>query len=194
MTAYIPTIHPLARGDEPRITEVCSLLVRSFRELSPTWMPTVEHAREVVVEALAPEYLNRALVHDGRIVAWVGLRHDYGSVWELHPLVVDEGVRGRGYGRTLVAAAETLAAERGALTLMLGTSDETGSTSLANMDLFVDPLRALQELKASPSHPVGFWLSVGYSVVGVVPDAEGPGKPTILLAKRLSSAVTATSR
>ena len=125
-------------------------------------------------------------MHDGRVVAWAGLRYDYGSVWELHPLVVDEDVRGRGYGRTLVAVVEELAAERGALTVMLGTSDEVGLTSLANTDLFVDPLRALQELQASPSHPLGFWLGVGYSVVGVVPDAEGVGKPTILLAKRLT--------
>jgi aminoglycoside 6'-N-acetyltransferase I len=31
---------------------------------------------------------------------------------------------------------------------------------------------------------LGFWQRVGYTVVGVIPDAEGPGKPTILLAKR----------
>jgi len=88
--------------DEDRILEVCELLVRSFRDLSPTWVPTVEAARAKVVGALEPGMLSRVLLIDGRVVGWVGARHDYGSVWELHPLVVDEGMRGRGYGRALV--------------------------------------------------------------------------------------------
>jgi aminoglycoside 6'-N-acetyltransferase I len=178
-------IRSIRPDDEERIAELCSLLVDSFRELSPGWVPTAERAREVVDEALAPEHINRILVSNDRLVGWVGLRPDYGAVWELHPLVVDPAVRRRGYGRKLVDAAEMLAAEQGALTLVLGTSDEIGLTSLANKDLFLDPLSALQELKAAASHPVGFWLNVGFTIIGVVPDAEGPGKPTILLAKRL---------
>lgn len=35
-----------------------------------------------------------------------------------------------------------------------------------------------------PSHAVGFWLRMGYSLVGITPDAEGPGMPSINLAKR----------
>ena len=46
-------------------------------------------------------------------------------------------------------------------------------------------MTALRDLKTTGAHPLGFWQRVGYTVVGVVPDAEGPGKPTILLAKRI---------
>ena len=171
-------------GDEDRILEVCELLVRSFRDLSPTWVPTVEAARAKVVGALEPGMLSRVLLIDGRVVGWVGARHDYGSVWELHPLVVDEGMRGRGYGRALVNDVERLAVGNGALTMLLGTSDEVGRTTLTGQDLFLDVITALRDLKPTGAHPLGFWQRVGYTVVGVVPDAEGPGKPTILLAKR----------
>jgi aminoglycoside 6'-N-acetyltransferase I len=171
-------------GDEDRILEVCELLVRSFRDLSPTWVPTVEAARAKVVGALEPGMLSRVLLIDGRVVGWVGARHDYGSVWELHPLVVDEGMRGRGYGRALVNDVERLAVGNGALTMLLGTSDEVGRTTLTGQDLFLDVISALRDLKPTGAHPLGFWQRVGYTVVGVIPDAEGPGKPTILLAKR----------
>jgi aminoglycoside 6'-N-acetyltransferase I len=180
-----PRIVSMGPDDEDRILEVCELLVRSFRDLSPTWVPTVEVARAKVAEALEPGMLSRVLVIDGRVVGWVGARHNYGSVWELHPLVVDEGLRGQGYGRALVYEAERFAAGNGALTMLLGTSDEVGRTTLTGKDLFLDTIKALSDLKPTGAHPLGFWQRVGYTVVGVVPDAEGPGKPTILLAKRI---------
>ena len=127
--------------------EVCELLVRSFRDLSPTWVPTVDAARVKVVEALEPDALSRVLLVDDRVVGWVGARHDYGSVWELHPLVVDEAMRGRGYGRALVNDVECLAAGSGALTMVLGTSDEVGRTTLSSQDLFPDVVAALRDLK-----------------------------------------------
>lgn len=185
MTESDADIRPIHACDEGRIAEVCSLLVHSFRESSPDWVPTTARARKVVDDALAPGCINRILVLNDRVVGWVGLRHDYGAVWELHPLVVDAALRRRGYGRQLVDAAETLAAHQGGFTLVLGTSDEVGLTSLSGKDLFRDPLAELRELRAAASHPVGFWLNVGFTIVGVVPDAEGEGKPTILLAKRL---------
>jgi aminoglycoside 6'-N-acetyltransferase I len=80
---------------------------------------------------------------------------------------------------------ERLVAREGALTLMVGTSDERARTTLAGQDLFRDPVGALRDLKATGAHPLGFWKGMGYTVVGLVPDAEGPGKPTILLAKRI---------
>jgi aminoglycoside 6'-N-acetyltransferase I len=179
------TIKTMGPADENSIAEVCELLVRSFRELSPAWVPTVGAARVKVLEALEPGMLSRVLLIGGRVVGWVGARHDYSSLWELHPIVVDEAMQGRGYGRALVEDIERLVAREGALTLLVGTSDEMACTTLAGQDLFRDPIGALRDLKAAGAHPLGFWRRVGYTVVGLVPDAEGPGKPTILLAKRM---------
>jgi aminoglycoside 6'-N-acetyltransferase I len=187
MTGFDVTITMMGPADEDRIAQVCEVLVRSFRDLSPTWVPTIAAARTKVIEALQPGMLSRVLLVADRVVGWVGARHDYGSVWELHPLVVDETMRGRGYGRALVEEIERLVAREGALTLLLGTSDEAARTTLAGQDLFQDPLGALRDLRPTRGHPLGFWQKVGYTVVGVVPDAEGPGQPTILLAKRVGS-------
>ena len=183
MTLTDHAIVPLGSADEHRIAQVSELLVRSFRDLSPTWVPTVEAAREKVMETLAPWMIARVLIVEDRVAGFVGARPNYSSVWELHPLVVDEAVRYRGYGRLLVTDIEGLVAEEGALTLLLGTSDEVSRTSLAGQDLFKDPIGALRDLTSTDDHPLGFWKRVGYTVVGLVPDAEGLGKPTILLAK-----------
>ena len=94
-------------------------------------------------------------------------------------------MRGRGIGRALVNEIVRLVEQEGALTLLLGTSDEANLTNLADRDLFRDPPAALRSIEAKRLHPLGFWLKVGFAVVGVVPDAEGIGKPTILLAKPL---------
>ena len=60
-------------------------------------------------------------------------------------------------------------------------------TSLAGVDLYPDPLVHLARLEDVKGHPFRFYLLQGYSVVGVIPDANGPGKPDILLAKRLGA-------
>jgi aminoglycoside 6'-N-acetyltransferase I len=192
MSSQSPRIATMGPADEVWIADVAELLVRSFRDLSPTWLPTVEAAREAVIEALEPGMLSRILLLGDRVVGWVGARHDYGSVWELHPLVVDETTRGRGFGRVLVDDIERLAAREGGLTLVLGTSDELGNTTLAGQDLFRDPLAALRDIAATDAHPLGFWRKLGFTVVGVVPDAEGLGKPSILLAKPIGRGRNAT--
>lgn len=179
------TITTLGPADEKRIARVSALLVDSFTDLSPTWVPTLEAARAQVIGGLEPGMLSRVLLVGDRVVGWVGARHDYGAVWELHPLVIEEAMRGRGYGRALVEDIEGLVAREAGLTVLLGTSDEMARTTLARQDLFHDPLGALRDLRLTGTHPLGFWQRVGYTVVGVVPDAEGPGQPTILLAKRV---------
>jgi hypothetical protein len=41
------------------------------------------------------------------------------------------------------------------------------------------------KIKNLHRHPFEFYQKAGFSIVGVVPDANGPGKPDILMAKRL---------
>ncbi|HET9275524.1 MAG TPA: GNAT family N-acetyltransferase, partial [Gemmatimonadales bacterium] len=107
-----------------------------------------------------------------------------GRVWELHPLVVRPDRRRRGLGRALVQAFEAEAAAQGALTVTLGTDDDAGITSLAGVDLYADLPRHLAELRdLGRSHPFLFYRKLGFVVTGVMPDANGPGRPDIYMSK-----------
>lgn len=116
-------------------------------------------------------------------IAAIPLNH--GRIWEIHPLVVSVAEQGKGYGRALVMAIEHLAHQKGVLGLSAGTSDETGATTLYGVDLYQNPLAALAHLQSHQTHPYEFWIKMGFTVVGVMPDAEGRGKPGIHLAKRI---------
>ena len=104
-------------------------------------------------------------------------------------MLVDPDHQKRGYGRSLVKDIERFAIARGAVTMELSTTDTTAATNLSGIDLYGDPLGALSRIDVvdqEVGHAFQFWRKVGYTVVGVRPDAEGPGMPSITLSKRLS--------
>jgi aminoglycoside 6'-N-acetyltransferase I len=177
-------IAPLDADDRTALARCAQLLVDEFRTLAPDAWPTLDHARETVDECTAagPVLVAR---DDDAIVGWIGGRPTYGRVWELHPLVVAGAHQRRGIGRALVAAIERAVAERGALTLVLGSDDEVGLTSLYGVDLYPDPLVHLERLTERGGHPTVFYRKCGFAVVGVTPDASGLGKPDIHMAKRV---------
>ena len=108
-----------------------------------------------------------------------------GRVWELHPLVVHPEHQRKGIGRALVADLEDRVRERGGLTLWLGTDDEDNRTTLSEVDLYPDPLAHLARIRNLRGHPYEFYRKVGFVLVGVMPDANGWGKPDICMAKRI---------
>lgn len=52
-------------------------------------------------------------------------------------------------------------------------------------DLYQDAAKAMSNFEVSARHPINFWLKMGFSLVGVMPDEEGLGKPGITFAKRV---------
>lgn len=144
-------------------------------------------AREAVVESLASDKISRIALDDSNnVVGWIGGLPMYdGRVWEIHPLVVAEYHRAQGIGRALVQDLEALAREKGALTLWAGSDDEHDETSLGGVDLYEDVLGSIRSIRNLANHPYEFYLKVGFQIVGVLPDANGPGKPDIFLAKRV---------
>jgi aminoglycoside 6'-N-acetyltransferase I len=85
----------------------------------------------------------------------------------------------------LITDIERLAHARGALTLLVGTSDATAATTLSDVDLYQNPAQAIASLKTLGKHPLDFYEKIGFKVVGITPDADGSGKPGITLAKRV---------
>jgi aminoglycoside 6'-N-acetyltransferase I len=179
-------ITDLRPDDWDAIHQAAALLVAAFREHWPTAWPDMKSALQEVRESFGEGRVSRIAVEDGVVLGWVGGIPGYGgNVWEVHPLVVHPHHQGRGIGRALLADLEALAAERGALTLWVGTDDEDGMTSLAGVDLYDDLLGHLARIRNLRGHPYEFYQKVGFVIAGVVPDANGPGKPDILMAKRV---------
>lgn len=164
------------------------ILNLAFRVHWPGAWDTMEDAREEVAEMLLEERLFLAAeTQEGRIVGWVGGIPEYdGRVWELHPLAVHPDFQRQGIGSALVRAFEAEVRVRGGLTIQLGTDDEDGSTSLANTDLYKDTYRKMAEVESySETHPLTFYRKMGYTLIGVMPDANGIGKPDLIMGRRV---------
>lgn len=167
------------------IEQVAAMLVAGFRAHWPEAWPDHAAARAEVHESFAAERISRvALDHAGVALGWIGGIQLYdGNVWELHPLVVRTDQQRRGIGRALVTDLEQQVRQRGGLVITLGTDDEANLTSLGGVDLFPNVLDHLARIRNLRDHPYEFYQKLGFVITGVVPDANGPGKPDILMAK-----------
>jgi len=106
-------------------------------------------------------------------------------VWELHPLAVRPDCQRKGIGRALVNDLEERVRERGGLTIRVGTDDEDDMTTLGGVDLYPNVMERLAKIGNLKRHPYEFYQKVGFVIVGVIPDANGLGKPDILMTKRV---------
>ncbi|HEV7590709.1 MAG TPA: GNAT family N-acetyltransferase [Longimicrobium sp.] len=178
---------PLDPADAASIERAAALLVEGFREHAPRAWPDMDAARAEVAECLNPEWIILgAFGAGGVLVGWIGGQPQYyGDVWELHPMVVDERFRRRGIGRMLVRELERRLRERGVLTLYLGTDDEDERTSIGGVEVFPGVLDGLRELRNLGGHPFEAYERLGFEVIGVIPHANGFGRPDIQMAKSL---------
>lgn len=186
MTVPEVLIEPLDPRSEEHISQTAALLHSISKVFFPNAWPTVDAALIEVRQSLVPERISLVAILGGRVVGWVGGIPQYdGHVYELHPLVVDLGLQRKGIGSSLVKALEREVTSKGGLTLWLGSDDEMGKTSLSGKDLYPNVLDQLRQIRNLKGHPYEFYLKNGFSVVGIMPDANGYGKPDIYLAKRV---------
>jgi aminoglycoside 6'-N-acetyltransferase I len=164
--------------------QAAPLLVDHFDE--PRGWPNLASAAQELDRILETGFALVSL-EGGIVLGWIGGLPEYnGRVWELHPLVVRREYRRRGIGRALVAAFEVQAGVRGALTVTLGTDDDSAMTSLSGVDLYQDLPRKLAGLRdLGRGHPFLFYQKLGFVVTGVMPNANGPGRPDIFMSKRV---------
>jgi aminoglycoside 6'-N-acetyltransferase I len=170
------------------VNQMAELLVIGFREHWEAWETTAE-AHEEIRMILGKGFIRVALDDPGqRLLGWIGGLPEYdGHVWELHPLVVQPEHQQQGIGQALVADFEQQVAQRGGLTITLGSDDEDDMTSLAGADLYDNLPEKIANIRNLKRHPYEFYLKCGYRIIGVVPDANGRGKPDIIMGKRMGA-------
>lgn len=161
--------------------------MEGFETHWPNAWPDMDSALKEVHQALAADRINRLAVDNaGAPIGWIGAIRQYsGNTWEMHPLIVRDNRQGAGIGRALVNDLEQHVREHGGLTIYLGTDDEDNMTTLGGRDLYPNVVENLIGMRNLHRHPHGFYEKLGYVVVGVIPDANGPGKPDIIMAKRV---------
>jgi aminoglycoside 6'-N-acetyltransferase I len=175
-------------SEEHLLYEAAALLCEGFSHMFQSPWSDLQAALAEARASLRPDGISRAaLDEDGCVVGWIAAAPFYnGFVWEIHPLVVAGNRRGQGIGRRLVEDVARLAAGRGGVTLWVGTDDEDERTSLGGIDLYPDPLAHLARIRNLKHHPYTFYQRLGFVLAGVLPDANGFGKPDIFLARRIA--------
>lgn len=167
--------------------EIIQQLAQWLTELWPNAWPHLDVALQEVQASLGIDRISRVAVDDrGTVLGWIGGIEQYdGNVWELHPLVVKAGFHRQGIGRSLVNDLEAEVRKRGAITLWVGTDDEENQTTLSNVNLYPNIGEHIAKIRNLRCHPYEFYQKVGFAIVGVMPDANGLGKPDIYMAKCL---------
>jgi len=175
----------LDRTNQPHVQQAAELLVLGFAKTAPSAGPTLKDALDEMDQALEPGKICRVALDDAdTVLGWVGAMPGHADcAWELHPLVVHPAHQRQGIGRSLVADLEPLVRAQGGSTLVLGSDDEMGLTSVSGVDLYPDvTAHNIQNLRG---HPYEFYQKVGFVIVGLIPDTGGWGNPEIIMAKRL---------
>jgi len=160
--------------------EAAYILYSAFQGKGKNAWTTIESAREEILECITKPNITLGLSINNSLVGWAGLRPMYDTTWELHPMVIDPAYQGKGYGRLLLTRIEDYASNNGLIGIMLGTDDETFSTSLSMVDInesnIFQEIINIQNIK---NHPFEFYKRCGYLIVGIVPNANGRRKPDI---------------
>jgi len=177
----------LQPNHEHFIKQAAQLLMDAFQDHWPDAWPTMDEAMKEIYEMLEPERICRIAIDDqDNLLGIIGGIPGYdGHVWELHPLAVQPSLQGKGTGRALALDLEKQVRAQGALTITLGSDDEDGMTTLANVDLYQNLWEKIRDIRNLKHHPYEFYQKLGYVITGVVPDANGIGKPDLLMAKRI---------
>ena len=166
------------------LEEAVNLLLETFPKAGMWPDLDEEEARETVNESIEKENIHIGIKVGGRLAGWAGIRPMYKKTWELHPMVISTEFQGRGLGKALLEELESQGRERGVIGIFAGSDDETFKTSISEKEITGENIfYEIQNIKNYNNHPYEFYMKCGYSIVGLIPNANGPNKPDIFLWK-----------
>lgn len=176
-----------ATKDRELNRQMAEILLDGFSDTGTTGWSTLEECLKEVNDSLDGKKISRIVINDAEeVLAWtIGTEIYDGHTWELELLVVRRDSKRKGIGRKILGDFEEQVRKRKGTVVFLGSDDENNRTSLGGVDLYPNPLEHLANIKNFGGHPFEFYQKCGYSIVGVVPDANGFGKPDIYMTKRL---------
>ncbi len=166
---------------------MAEILLDGFCDTGTSSWSTIEKCLKEVEDSLVEEKISRIAVDEnGHVLAWAIGADVYDVTWELELLVVRRDAKLNGIGRKLLEDFEEQVRMRKGTGVFLGSDDENNRTSLGGIDLYPNPLEHLANIKNIGGHPFEFYQKCGYSITGVIPDANGFGKPDIWMTKRIA--------
>lgn len=170
-------------NNEKYIEQCAALLISNFNTI-----PNMETALDIVRRSLDDSKINLISINDkNEILGWIcGIENYNLHVWEIQPLVVKESFQNKGLGRLLLSEFDKEVYKRNGVTIILGIQDENHETSLSDVDIYDNTLKKIKKIKNLKHNPYEFYLKNGFTIVGVIPDSNGIGKPDILMSKRVN--------
>lgn len=177
-----------ATKDENLNQQMAEILFDGFSDTGTQAWSTMEECEKEVADSLTDERISRiALDENEKVLAWtIGDEIYTNYTWELELLVVRRDLKAKGIGRKMLEDFENEVLKRGSSVVFLGSDDENNRTSLGGIELYPNPLEHLAKIKNLDNHPYEFYQKCGYTIIGVIPHANGFGKPDIWMTKQIS--------
>jgi aminoglycoside 6'-N-acetyltransferase I len=172
-------------NESERIKEQAKRILLEAFPKAAMW-PDINEQKAVdeVNECVCGENICIGLNIDDQLIGWIGLRPMYEKTWELQPIAVKPEYQGKGYGKILLNELEKKAREKGIIGIFAGSDDETNKTSLSEKEITsYNIYEEIKNIKNYKNHPYEFYIKCGYTIVGVIPNANGANKPDIWLWK-----------
>jgi aminoglycoside 6'-N-acetyltransferase I len=176
-----------AANNKNLFPQMAEILLDGFSDTGTAAWSSMEECLEEVDDSLDEARISRvAVAENENVLAWTSGAEIYaGQTWELELLVVRRNSKQRGIGRKMLGDFEGQVLKRGGSVVFLGSDDENNRTSLGGIELYPDPLGHLANIKNIGRHPYEFYQKCGYTITGVIPHANGFGKPDIWMTKQL---------
>lgn len=176
-----------ATKDEKLNQQMTEILFDGFSDTGTVTWSTIDECFKEVHESLDIEKISRiAIDEEENVLAWtIGAEIYDGHTWELELLVVKRDSKLKGIGRKMLEDFEKQVRKRKGTVVFLGSDDENNRTSLGGIELYPNPLEHLANIQNVGGHPYEFYLKCGYTITGVIPHANGFGKPDIWMTKQL---------